>query len=135
MVREGLRVLLEAQPGIEVVGEAATGYQAAREAARLRPDVVWFGEGLSRSALEDAAGCLESADVVWVVGTSSVVYPAASLPEIAARRGSVTVEVNPVATPLSSRVDHRFAEPASKGLPALVEVCLRPRVDGEIASD
>jgi len=40
MVREGFSVLLNAQPGIEVVGEASDGRQAVERAARLRPDVI-----------------------------------------------------------------------------------------------
>jgi DNA-binding NarL/FixJ family response regulator len=40
VVREGLRTFLGLQDGIEVVGEAADGEQAVREAERLRPDVV-----------------------------------------------------------------------------------------------
>jgi DNA-binding NarL/FixJ family response regulator len=40
MMREGLRALLEAEPDIEVVGEAATGRQAVHSARRLEPDVV-----------------------------------------------------------------------------------------------
>jgi DNA-binding NarL/FixJ family response regulator len=40
MVREGLSVLLNAQPDIEVVGQAADGRQAVRAAGELRPDVV-----------------------------------------------------------------------------------------------
>jgi DNA-binding NarL/FixJ family response regulator len=40
MVREGLAVLLGAQPGIEVVGEAVDGGDAVEKAAALRPDVV-----------------------------------------------------------------------------------------------
>lgn len=39
MIREGLRMILETG-GIEVVGEAADGASAARNAAALRPDVV-----------------------------------------------------------------------------------------------
>lgn len=39
IVRAGLRMILDAQPGIEVVGEAADGEQAVAEARRLRPDV------------------------------------------------------------------------------------------------
>ncbi|MFE2407480.1 response regulator [Kitasatospora sp. NPDC059408] len=40
VTRSGLRVLLSAQPGIVVVGEAADGVEAVEEAQRLRPDVV-----------------------------------------------------------------------------------------------
>jgi two-component system, NarL family, response regulator LiaR len=40
VVREGLRVFLELQDGIEVVGEAADGEQALTLAERLHPDVI-----------------------------------------------------------------------------------------------
>jgi DNA-binding NarL/FixJ family response regulator len=40
VVRQGLRVLLEVQDDIDVIGEAADGAEAARMAAELRPDVM-----------------------------------------------------------------------------------------------
>jgi len=40
MVREGLRVVLESQPDIEIAGEAASGAQAIAQAQALRPDVI-----------------------------------------------------------------------------------------------
>jgi len=40
MVRAGFRMILEAQPDLEVVGEASDGRQAVEAARRLRPDVV-----------------------------------------------------------------------------------------------
>ncbi|HEY7102129.1 MAG TPA: response regulator transcription factor, partial [Mycobacteriales bacterium] len=40
VVREGLRAILDAEPDLEVVGEAASGAEAVALAARLRPDVV-----------------------------------------------------------------------------------------------
>ncbi|HZD74050.1 MAG TPA: response regulator transcription factor [Actinomycetota bacterium] len=40
MVREGLSVLLSAQPDIQVAGEAADGQEAVRKAVELQPDVV-----------------------------------------------------------------------------------------------
>ena len=40
LMRVGIRTILDAQPDLEVVGEAADGRQAVSEAARLRPDVI-----------------------------------------------------------------------------------------------
>ncbi|MBL3699299.1 response regulator [Leucobacter luti] len=40
LVRSGFRIILESEPGIEVVGEAANGREAVALAARLRPDVI-----------------------------------------------------------------------------------------------
>lgn len=40
LVRDGLRALLEAQPDLQVVGEAANGRDAVRRVSQLRPDVT-----------------------------------------------------------------------------------------------
>jgi DNA-binding NarL/FixJ family response regulator len=42
IVRTGLAMILDAQPGIEVIGEAADGQRAVEIAQRLRPDVCLF---------------------------------------------------------------------------------------------
>jgi NarL family two-component system response regulator LiaR len=40
VVREGLRALIETEPGMELVGEAADGVEAVRQACALEPDVI-----------------------------------------------------------------------------------------------
>jgi NAD-dependent deacetylase len=91
---------------------------------RWRPDVVWFGEPLPEAALAEGHRAALEADMVWVAGTSAVVYPAGFLPEVAARRGAVVVEVNPEATPFSALAAYRLAAPASRGLRALADALL-----------
>ena len=72
--------------------------------APLRPGVVWFGEAIPAAALAAAKRAL-ACDVCLIVGTSSVVYPAAGLALEARARGAFTVEINPEATPASGAVD------------------------------
>lgn len=71
----------------------------------MRPDVVLFGEMLPAGVFERAAERASECDLCFVVGTSALVYPAASLPEIARRAGAFVVEINPEPTPLS-RICH-----------------------------
>jgi len=51
-------------------------------------------------------------DLCFVIGTSSVVYPAAALVDEARLRGAFTVEINPEATPTSGEVDLPLTGPA-----------------------
>jgi NAD-dependent deacetylase len=72
-----------------------------------RPDCVLFTEALPSdewSRAMRAVRDLSLSDVMIVVGTSGVVYPAASLPELAIQRGVPVFEINPESTPLSSHV-------------------------------
>jgi len=70
-------------------------------AKRLRPDVVWFGEPLPADALEGAFLAAQRCEVFVLIGTSGVVQPAASLPEVARTYGARVIEVNPNPTELS----------------------------------
>lgn len=85
----------------------------------LRPDVVLFGEMLPEGAFEAAALRAQACELCFVAGTSAVVYPAASIPEIARAAGAYVVEVNPEATPLSSLCHEVLTGKAGEILPLL----------------
>ncbi len=85
----------------------------------MRPDVVLFGEMLPAGAFEQAAMRAESCDLCFVVGTSAVVYPAASIPEIARAAGAYMIEVNPERTPLSNICDEVLMGKAGEILPLI----------------
>jgi NAD-dependent deacetylase len=86
----------------------------------LRPDVVWFGEELPEGAIHTAMRAVDTCDVLLSVGTSSVVYPAAMLPEMALRRGATVIEINPDETPLTASATFSLRGPAGVVLPALL---------------
>jgi len=98
----------------------ATGVPSCHECgAPMRPDVVLFGEMLPVGAFERAAMEAKSCDLCFVVGTSAVVYPAASIPEIARSAGAYIVEVNPELTPLSDICDEVLTGKAGEILPLI----------------
>lgn len=86
----------------------------------LRPDVVWFGESLDPRILETAGRWCRAADVALVVGTSSVVEPAASLPRHTTRSGGALIEVNPEETPLTTLADVSLHARAGEVVPGLL---------------
>lgn len=88
--------------------------------ALLRPDVVWFGESLPEDAMREAKEAARRAELFLSIGTSAVVYPAASLPEIARGHGAFLVEINIEPTPLSPLADEVIQAPAAEILPGLL---------------
>lgn len=89
--------------------------------ALLRPGVVWFGETLPPRAVADASSAIETADLLVVIGTSGVVYPAAGL--VALNRG-ISIEINPRASALTSACAYAIAAPAAEATPPLVDAIL-----------
>ncbi|OBG35746.1 NAD-dependent protein deacylase [Mycobacterium alsense] len=87
----------------------------------IRPDIVWFGEALPDEPWQKSVAATQAADVMVVVGTSAIVYPAAGLPDLALARGAVVVEVNPEPTPLTSSATISIRESASHALPELLQ--------------
>jgi NAD-dependent deacetylase len=92
----------------------------------LRPDVVWFGEAIPAAALESAQRAAERCDVFLSIGTSSLVYPAAGLMEVALRNGATLVEINPAQTPVTKLAEFALTGTAGAILPQLSAALLEP---------
>lgn len=91
--------------------------------AKLRPDIVWFGEALPSDVWEAAALAAFECDLFFVVGTSAVVHPAASLVPIAkrGRPAAKVIEINLTPTEASDFADVGLYGPSGVVLPKLVE--------------
>ena len=87
----------------------------------LRPDVVWFGEMLPEEAVARATREIERADLLLVIGTSGVVYPAAGM--VSLHRG-LSIEINPQASGVSSACTYAIAATAAEATPPLVDAIL-----------
>ena len=91
--------------------------------ALLRPDIVWFGEMLSPAALERASREISECDLLIVIGTSGVVYPAAGL--VALHR-AISIEINPQPSSVSA-CKFAIAATAVEATPKIVEAILEGR--------
>lgn len=90
----------------------------------VRPDVVWFGELLPMDQWAESEKAARCADLFFSVGTSGIVYPAASLPMVAKRAGAYLVEINPEPTPLTESADEFIAGKSGEVLPQLVQLLI-----------
>jgi NAD-dependent deacetylase len=88
--------------------------------ALIRPDVVWFGESLSRFEIERALQETRQCALFFSIGTSAVVEPAASLPQLAKSSGAFLVEINPNETPISRIADVTLRGKAGEVVPKIL---------------
>lgn len=88
----------------------------------LRPDVVWFGEPLPEKALSQAITAVQQCDLVFSLGTSNLVYPAAHLPYQALEHGAKVIEINPNHTPLTPHIHFALSGQVGQILPTLVNL-------------
>ena len=86
----------------------------------IRPDIVWFGEALPVNEWQIAENAATNCEVFISIGTSSLVYPAAGLSQLAKQNGAKVIEINPDPTP-NTLVDITLAEKAGIILPLLIQ--------------
>ena len=88
----------------------------------IRPDIVSFGEMLPEGVFEAATEAAIRCELFLTVGTSAVVYPAASLPLTARKNGAYVVEINMERTEISHSVNETLLGKAGELLPQLVKI-------------
>ncbi|RQO63939.1 iron dicitrate transport regulator FecR [Variovorax sp. KBW07] len=69
-------------------------HRCLRCGSHARPDVVMFGEMLNSGVLLDAQVAAQECDLFLVVGSTTIVYPAAELPQTALAHGAKLVTLN-----------------------------------------
>ncbi|GKS58134.1 NAD-dependent protein deacylase [Nitrospira sp.] len=87
----------------------------------LRPHIVWFGESLAPEDVARSQQAIETCEVLLIVGTSGLVYPAASFAALAQQAGAFVIEINLDATPNSGVVDIALQGRAKDLVPLLIE--------------
>lgn len=88
----------------------------------VRPYIVWFGENLDAKVLHKAKELVENCDLCMVIGTSSVVYPAAMFAPLVAERGKPVAEFNLNQEPASDDFSFHFCGPCGETLPKALQV-------------
>jgi NAD-dependent deacetylase len=89
---------------------------------RVKPDAVFFGEPIPIDALQRSYEESKRCQVMLVIGTSAVVYPAASMPEVAKRSGATVIEINPERTSFTHTIsDYLIKGKAGEVMPLIVD--------------
>ncbi len=84
-----------------------------------RPNVVWFGEMIPMSIIDNILIAIDKCQVMLIVGTSGIVEPAASMGLVAKHTGKTVIEVNLETTPNSSHYDISILGKSGEILPML----------------
>lgn len=87
----------------------------------LKPDAVFFGEPLPVHVLQEATRRSTRCDLMLVIGSTLVVYPAALMPEYAVNSGARLAIINLSSTPMDSRAAVVITARAGEVMPGIVE--------------
>ncbi len=88
----------------------------------LKPDTISFGQAMPQDEMAQATMDARDCDLCLVLGSSLVVYPAASVPMQAVHNGARLIIINRDKTPLDSSADLVIHESVSKVLARIMEL-------------
>ena len=86
----------------------------------LRPHIVWFGESLDPDDLDRSTAAVGACEMLLIIGTSGVVYPAASFAALARQAGAFVAEINLDPAPNPQVVDITIGGRAAEVVPELL---------------
>lgn len=92
----------------------------------VRPGVVWFGEDLPTTELHRAFKAAQACDMLFAIGTSGLVQPAARIPSLAKQAGASVVQINPTLTGLDRECTWSLRSAAGDILPRLLQAAFTP---------
>ena len=91
----------------------------------VKPDFIFFGEGIPPLAYEKSMQAAKQAEVMIVIGTTGEVMPAGQIPIVAKSKGAKIIEINPETSHLTRYItDIHLKGGASEVLEALGELVL-----------
>jgi NAD-dependent deacetylase len=111
----------DANPLVEQFVATNTVPSCARCGGMLKHATISFGQSLEREVLAEAVRWSREADLFFALGSSLVVHPAASLPQLARQAGARLVIINRDETPLDDLADFVLREPLGEALAAIDE--------------
>ncbi len=76
----------------------------------LKPDFIFFGEGIPQDAYTNSFAEAEKADVFILIGVTGLVQPAASIPTLAKQKGATIIEINPQRTAYTESITDIFLQ-------------------------
>ncbi len=88
----------------------------------LKPETISFGQAMPQDKMERAIAYAEECELCIVLGSSLVVYPAASVPAHAVETGAKLMIINRDVTPLDHRADLVIHESVSETLGQMLEM-------------
>lgn len=76
----------------------------------IKPDFIFFGEGIPPKAYENSVDAATQAEVVIIVGSTGEVMPAAQMPYHAKQNGATIIEVNPGVSNFTNSITDIYLE-------------------------
>jgi len=76
----------------------------------LKPDFVFYGEGIPAGVYQDSVELAQQSDLMFVIGTSGEVMPACALPHLVKRNGGKIIEINTLPSAYTGTISDLYFE-------------------------